>query len=241
LEEQSVSLKTVKRPEGADRDGVSLRPSDSIRDDAPDPIAATDDPADALGWMRRFMPPALDSELQPLSVALPGYLKQGVAAVGADTGCRILAYTAIGALHRGADWLYEQTEIGALEHARREVQRAGWSTSPLEWTYTLRGSGQRDHIELRRVGRFHANRVHRLKDALGLSLRVTGGLCALFGIVDLNLRGAVGRQASEQASDFLAELESRVVLAKDLARRAVREPATVTGTPRDQLRRMRHQ
>jgi hypothetical protein len=162
--------------------------------------------------------------------------RKGVEMVGAETGCGVLSFTATGVLHRGGDWLTAQAEIPAIAQARRTVQRAGWSTSPLEWTYTLRGCGQKGHIELRRVGRQHSNQVHRLKDALGLSLRVTAGLCILFGIVDLNLRGAIGRQATEQARDFLAELESRLVLARDLAARAARDPASVTGTPRDQLR-----
>jgi hypothetical protein len=225
-------------------EGVSLRPSDA-RPGGDDGLeveepAPTDDPASALSWLRRFNPPPVDPLVLPLSAALPGYLKQGVAAVGEDTGCKVLVFTATGALWRGLDWIFGQPEVGPIEQARGTVERCGWSTSSLDWPYTLRGCGQKDHIELRRVGRDHTNRVHRLKDALGLSLRVTTGLCILFGIVDLNLRGTVGRQASEQARDFLAELESRVVLAKELASRALYAPAPVTSTPRDQLRRTRH-
>jgi hypothetical protein len=124
-----------------------------------------------------------------------------------------------------------------MEQARETIERCGWSTSPLEWPYTLRGCGAKDKIDLRCVGKFHTARVHRLKDALGLSLRSTAGLCILFGIVDLDcLRGAIGRQASEQAREFLNELEQRVVLARALARRASDDPAPVTSTARDQLR-----
>jgi hypothetical protein len=224
---------------------VSLRPSDHVPNDGTfdptDPIGddipdERDECARGLDWLCRFSPPAVDPEVQPMSVALPGYLKQGVAHVGTETGCGVLAYTATGALHRGVDWLRTQAEVSAMERARHQIKRAGWSTAPLDWTYPLQGCGNRDHIELRRVGKVHSARVHRLKDAFGVSLRVAGGLCILFGIVDLNLRGAIGRQASEQARDFLAQLESRVVLAKDLAGRAMRDPAPITSIPRNQRR-----
>jgi hypothetical protein len=49
--------------------------------------------------------------------------------------------------------------------------------------------------------------VYRFKDALGLSPRVPGGLYILFAIVDLNLEGAVGQRATEQARQFLTEFK----------------------------------
>lgn len=223
---------------------ASLRPADAVAsydEDFDDPIAAPNDPRHVVAWLRAFEPPELRPDVPSLSTALPGYLKQAVSMVKAETRCTVLAFTATGLLHRGVEWLEAQTEVADITQARSSVESAGWSTDPLDWQFPLRGCGPRDHIELRRVGRFHANRVHRLKDVLGLSLRVAGGLCILFGVVDLNLRGAAGRHASDQARAFLGELESRVVLARDLAARALADPAPLTGTPRDQLRRTRYQ
>jgi hypothetical protein len=216
----------------------AFRPPDP--DELLDEDAAPDDPAAALGWYRNFKPPAVDPDVLPVSAAFPRHVKDGVKALGRETGCKVVAFTATAALHRGADWLLLQPEIDPIEQARGTVERSGWSTSPLEWPYTLRGCGAKDKIELRCVGRLHSGRVHRLKDALGLSLRSTAGLCILFGIVDLKcLKGAIGRQASEQAREFLTELEQRIVLAQELARRARNDPAPVTSTARDELRRHR--
>lgn len=225
-----------------DERAVSLRHSDCVENDGTfDPFdpsdSEPDDCARALAWLRAFTLPEVAADVQPLDNALPGYLKQGLRAVGDETRCRVVAVTATGALHRGLEWLEQQPEVPDIARARETVERCGWPTSALEWSYTLRGCGPKDHIVLRHVGKHHTNRVHRLKDVLGLSLRVTGGLCILFGTVDLNLRGAVGRQATEQAREFLAELESRLVLAKEIAQRAAGDPAPVTSTPRNQLRK----
>jgi hypothetical protein len=200
---------------------------------APDP----DDPAAALDWYRNFTPPDPDPEVLPVSAAFPRYMKDGAKALGRETGCDVLTFTTTAALHRGVDWLLRQAEVAPMEQARETIERCGWSTSPLEWPYTLRGCGAKDKIDLRCVGKVHIRLVHQLKEALGLSLRTTAGLSILFGIVDLDcLRGAIGRQATEQAREFLNELEQRVVLAQALAKRASNDPAPVTSTARDQLR-----
>jgi hypothetical protein len=235
-DERSVSLCRF-RPRTADDDED---PNEESRDDAAHTTADSDlsDPEVALRWLRTFTPPAIDPNVSAVSAGFPPYLRQAVDMVGEATGCDVQAYTAIGALHRGVVWIERQPEVGRIRRARQVVERAGWSTEPLDWKFSLR-SGEA-HIELRRVGSEHRNRVFALMDVLGLSQRATAGLSVLIGVVDLKLRGAAGRQATETAKDFLAQLESRLVLAEDLARRAARDPAPITSVSLDQLRSTRH-
>jgi hypothetical protein len=234
------------RPSAARKGGVSSAPSDAVpdTDDARErggtaqeeergfaPVdLAPDDPTDALMWFMRWERP------------YPGYLKDLANMVAQATRCRVVALTVNAALWRGVEWLKDLEQVQRLHTARETLKRCGWSTSPLDWSaYTLKGCGSGGQIEIRHAGRVHSPWVHGLKDDTSLSLRTTAGLCVLFGLVDLEqVRGTAGLEASAQAKDFLAQLDSRVVLAEDLARRAKLAPASVTATSRDQLLANRH-
>jgi hypothetical protein len=193
-----------------DDEGVSLRPSTSVRDDD----------APALMTIRQFKP--CGGRDDRLTIGSPLYARRGLETIVNATGRTNLNSVALWALARGLGRFAEWTEIETICAARATLLQCGSADLVQldEWRYQLAARDGHTRLFLRCVSSADSGRCADRARGLGLSTSTYGALAIVAGIVDLSLPGDLPRVLVTELREFRRGLRRRAALADELAKRA---------------------
>ena len=203
--------------EGDDERAVSLRLSDCVRDDPPNPIAS----------LLIFKPTGAHDDR--LILPVPGFVRRALETLAAAAGNRRITpgTVALWAVARGLDLLGSLPEVQTICAARAALLQLGSeSIRQLDhWDFHLAARfGTPTRLFLRSVSPNDLRRCTAMATGVGLSTPGLGAVAVVVGLVDCELPGELPRLLLIELQELYRGLRERAAFADELRGRASEAP-----------------